>query len=616
MIARFLLPFSSTLILYLYCAIMGQFAAHTCGLWSGFDQKLANRYLKWFFAISLGLAFVIAVLFLLGIIGYLSLSSIFAVSSILVIPIWHSLYYKTRLLPEVRLREDYKVLVTLFLLQILMILFALRTPGCWDDTSYHLPMARFYKENNALVLNKYLRFPLNPQNFDILFSLGLMLQGDLLAQAFATMSLVISSIGMIGAAYWLTESFVIGLMSAVSLFLLEPVQATIGCAYVDIGHALFCWGAIIAIAIWSQTKREQRGQYNWLIVAGILAGLAAGTKMFGLVLAMFCGAYVLILRRDIKAALVYSLALLGAGSWWYFRSFWISGDPVHPLGGRIFGFFLWDAGDLLELMAEQATHGIPPMTLNFWAAFKMAGVLFWVLAVLTVPFRKQTPPIRWMQFIFIAYVIFWFFVSQVERYLSPIYATATFLSWYFIHLVASNIGVKRRLDVFLRPYKEITSVLLMGIVIFPLIGKQYKAAQLSVDDRQLELENRQGYKLFSLASRYMPKFGTRLIHIGLENAVYFFEGTAIGDHMGIARYRDMMDCVLGKCRVLDPEQMLKIMHKFDAKMLIISTTYFSEIDKEKFEKKYKTLKNLNELQMNCGVALKGIENNQDALWQI
>jgi len=34
---------------------------------------------------------------------------------------------------------------------------------------YHLPISRFYVENQGIVLNEYLRFPLVPQNMQMLF---------------------------------------------------------------------------------------------------------------------------------------------------------------------------------------------------------------------------------------------------------------------------------------------------------------------------------------------------------------------------------------------------------------------------------------------------------------
>ena len=67
-----------------------------------------------------------------------------------------------------------------------------------------------------------------------------------------------------------------------------------------------------------------------------MAGTAIGTKYFGLPLVGILGLWLLIIRRDWKASLAFGLTALAVGGAWYLRSFVISGDPIHPVGGHIF----------------------------------------------------------------------------------------------------------------------------------------------------------------------------------------------------------------------------------------------------------------------------------------
>src|SRR6266436_3788704 len=90
-------------------------------------------------------------------------------------------------------------IVSMFSIFVIIVLIAtLRTLGYWDDTMYHLPISRFYVENQGIVLNEYLRFPLVPQDMQMLFALGLMIGGDAAAQAMATIPIFIISLGLIG----------------------------------------------------------------------------------------------------------------------------------------------------------------------------------------------------------------------------------------------------------------------------------------------------------------------------------------------------------------------------------------------------------------------------------
>jgi hypothetical protein len=92
----------------------------------------------------------------------------------------------------------------IFLIIVLMAIF--RVPGRWDDTMHHLPLARFYVES-GIVLNEYLRFPLVPQDMQMLFALGLMIGGDAAAQAMATIPIFMICLGLIGSGIWLLGSY-------------------------------------------------------------------------------------------------------------------------------------------------------------------------------------------------------------------------------------------------------------------------------------------------------------------------------------------------------------------------------------------------------------------------
>lgn len=568
----------------LYCAANGFAVLKVLAPWQKDETESGNRYLKWFFAISLGLVLNVTALFVLGLVGWLNMPVVLGLGFFLLVLAMLLVFRKQVPATEMHGRPEYGDALVLAVLLALTVMAAMHAPGHWDDTMYQLPLARSYLLHEAIVVNEYLRFPLFPQNVNLLITLGLMLGGDVTAQVFATLPLFVMAIGLLGAAQWIIGSIVPGALAAVTmLFVLDPIRTTLGYAYIDNGLALFCWGATLALALWPQYA-EKRHSYAWLIIAGILAGGAVGTKYFGGVYAVLAGAYLLLIRRDRKSAAIYSAAVIVTGSWWYVRSFLISGDPVHPAGGNIFGYFLWDAADLLAQKQEQGAHGVPPSSLNIWGALEKAGTLAWILAFATLAFRKLQIPMRCFQFFFFSYLVFWFFVTQVDRYLAPIYAVGTFLSWYVVYRIYLRTPAKQFFDSRSRAGQAQLSLLVMMLILAPLTWQRYQKAELAMAEWQTTLESRAGYEIFSEANKLIPRFGDRILQIGFENAVYFFDGTVIGDWFGPGRYRNMLDCEGGSCGVIAPEKMKLLMERFGAKMLAVSTARFPEFNKDAYQK--------------------------------
>lgn len=572
----------------LHCGILGFAALDRLQAW---PQEPApdwdNGYLRWFFALSVGLTVNIAVLFVLGLTALLGPGPILGIGVALLAASAFSLLRTNRLRQTIPWRWESAGALTLALLFAVTIFSAMHAPGVWDDTMYQLPLARFYLQHHQILVHEYLRFPLFPQNMNLVVALGIMLSGELGAQTLATLPLFVMGIGLLGAARWLTGSILLGALASAILFMIGPVESTLGYAYIDNGLALFCWAASLAVAIWAQSEDRSRPMV-WVVVAGLSAGGASGTKYFGLVFAMVLGLYLLV-RRDWKAAGIFSAMILLTGSWWYIRSYLISGDPIHPAGGNVFGHYLWNASDLIIQKQEQASHGVPPGTLNVWAALKVAQVQVWALALAGLLFRRQPAPVRSLQFTFVGYFAFWFFVTQVDRYLAPIYALGTLLSGYTLYQVYRWASALLPSSAAYPRAKNILSVLLILLVLWPMATTKRRRARKAMRAWQATLESRPGYRLFAQANALIPDQGERIVQIGFENAIYFFEGTAIGDRFGPGRYRQMIESRYGVDQVIAPERMKALMERFSARMLAVSTRRFPGFDKDAFASCFDTI---------------------------
>jgi len=77
------------------------------------------------------------------------------------------------------------------------------------------------------------------------------------------------------------------------------------------------------------------------------------------------------------------------------------------------------------------------------------------------------------------------------------------------------------------------------------------------------------------------------VHVGYENAVYFFEGTAVGDWFGPGRYSQMLNCA-EVCRVASPERMVKVLAAHQARMLAVNTVRF-KLDPAEYQGQFAVL---------------------------
>jgi 4-amino-4-deoxy-L-arabinose transferase-like glycosyltransferase len=450
------------------------------------------------------------------------------------------------------------------------VLAAIRAPGLSDDTSYHLPIARSLLEYNALVPQPFLRFPFFPHAMELLFGVGLMLGGDLGAQTIATIPLFVMTLGLLGASRQWTGSILPGFLASFAMLKLDPVSDVLGYAYVDNGLALFCLGAFLAVALWEDDDRRSSG---WLLVSGLLAGLAISCKYFGLVPAGLIGLWLLLVRHNWRAALVYGGTAFLVGAGWYIRNWILTGDPVHPVGGPVFGYYLWDAQDLVGQKEEQATHGVAKQIINLWPALSKAGAATFGLALLWIVFAwRASRPVRMLYAFFLAYLLFWFYATQVDRYLAPIFAIGSLLAAFFVwETVTIMLWPLRRWDPFQGAPNWIAPLLclvLMGNFLLPA----KVAAQARLAGWQDDIDRRSGYWLVMRANRLSEQYGPRMFQLGFGSGIYFFKGTAIGDWFGPGRYRDMVDS--SQRWRLRPANAIKAqMNRFNSRILLVNTEF-------------------------------------------
>lgn len=203
----------------------------------------------------------------------------------------------------------------------------------WDASAYHLTLPKLFLAAGGfreVPFNVYSYWPLNVQ---LLYALAMAFQDYVLAKllhfGFGVLTLCTLYLGC--RAFHRPAS---GGLAAALLLANGVVIYELRVAYVDLAHAFF----FLAGFLFMLSALERRPELLWL--SGICCGLAAGTKVTGMVGAAIVGAlYLPHLARDLRrgepAALRHFLIRFVApvvGLWlpWILRAAWTTGNPFYP----------------------------------------------------------------------------------------------------------------------------------------------------------------------------------------------------------------------------------------------------------------------------------------------
>ena len=223
-------------------------------------------------------------------------------------------------------------------LLLLALLTALAPPVSWDGMTYHLIAPTRYLAEGRIAAHPDNFYIGLSQNVEMLYGMTIGLFGrdtaaapihfgiGLLALA-ATAGLTRRYAGR--SAAWLT---ILLLLSAYSFW------ALFGWSYVDL--ALMLYGALALIA--ALTWRDQRAD-GWIILMGVVVGLAMGVKYTAAALGVVLGLFLLINepRRVVRNALLLTIPALIAFLPWMIKGVALYGNPVYPF---LFDGLNWDAG--------------------------------------------------------------------------------------------------------------------------------------------------------------------------------------------------------------------------------------------------------------------------------
>lgn len=563
---------SRYLIVMLFCV-----TAYAIGRASLQRLLFASRAEEITLCTAFGLGVLSQIILIVGLFGWLTMGGIITVMALsLFFALGCSLSWTKQLpawrRPSLQALGVIAALAIAGVLAIPVFLLPLYPPTDFDETMYHLAVAKIWVQAHAIIPTPYLRGQVLPHTAHALFAALMILKDDIAAQILSTVATVLTAIGLFGWGVRVRGT-ACGVLAA-ALWLGSPAALTLaGVADYHALSSLFCFAALFSLANYATEKRPVS-----LFLAAAFIGFAESTwplTIYFVPVFAVAGLHFMLKERSLRPAyLILAGILLGWGPS-LIRSFYYTGNPTYPLFSRVFGSGpWWTPAELAALAAGLHNYGLPRTIPNFLALsysvfftpgkFQSAVGFSAALAVL-LPFillrSVYDRYTRWLALIMVYYVVCWFMFAQVIRYLLPIapllcVLAATSVFW----LVDPIVRSRQRLTLIL------TAIISIGVWAPGLCYTRQKVAEngpvpLSSKQRAKYLARRiLSYRALAAANSspgpIYSLFGT--------NGAYYSDDTFLGDWFGPGRYSAVLDAMS------DGETLYRRLHQLSAKYFLVN----------------------------------------------
>jgi hypothetical protein len=216
----------------------------------------------------------------------------------------------------------------------------------YDSLNYHLTVPRIFIEHHRLIAVPWIMQSWLAAGTEMTYLLAMLLAGQTAAKLVNFAFLVVA----FALVHAFTKRFIApaAALPAAALFVTAPFVAWEGATtYTDLPLATLGLATFTAVSFWLEERRT-----GWLVLAGVLAGLALSCKLNAiLMLAPLAVAVAVIslLRRDtplrarVAPVLVFTAAAIPTALPWPLVRLMQTGNPVFPFLNGIFKSPLWPA---------------------------------------------------------------------------------------------------------------------------------------------------------------------------------------------------------------------------------------------------------------------------------
>jgi hypothetical protein len=313
------------------------------------------------------------------------------------------------------------LLIVLGLIFFLTLSQALSPPTDPDGLIHHLQAPKLFLEAGRLYAAPDFVFADYPSTIESLFSIGMAFGSDTFAKlihlTYAT--LLVLATYMLGRRHMAPGSgwVAIAILVGMPIF---PVWSSL--AYIDMAWALYEFLAVYAIVVWGVQNHRR-----WLILAGLMTGLALGSKYLAFEGAAAMGLWILWHTRKegwktiLGSAAIYGATALLVSSPWYLKNLLWFGNPIYP----------YLSSEAASLVGNYKTFGLLdylllPLNLylkrelfvGVYGSIEFPSIFF--LLVFLYPWSRRSKAMDGLAGLTLLRYIFWALISHWRfRYLLP-----------------------------------------------------------------------------------------------------------------------------------------------------------------------------------------------------
>ena len=519
-------------------------------------------------SLSLGMGVFIVILQLLGILGYINRATTITVTVLgllffingLLRPIHEFLLeVKKAGLKPFKLHNQYLNIILFGVLTLglsIAIIRSLAPPIKWDEIMYHLPHAREWANTGYITINKWLRYPYFPYNFELLYAACLTLKNEVLTHLIHSAAGILTLIGVYRVSL-LQFNRKVACLAAIILSISVGSLDLFYSAYIDLGLTLFTFFGFYCAYLGYLNKN-----LNCFCLGAFLIGVAVGTKYQALIYIVPFILMVLIKESKLINLLKIAFYFLLPCAYWYVRNYLLTGNPIEPLAGTIFGYYSWNQADMDFQLADLNRVANWPNLLLWPSIFS----LFFI--------KKLSKFARVMIFISIYAFIIWCFTSHYSRYLVTAYPFMAILSAVSINLIGDAlIKIMNRHEklTLIRAlmFKGKFSWIIYGLILIPTayamldkLPAHYYLDEISITEgaRNEFLKDRVKSYEIGLFLKKHPEYIT--VQRYFEGEMYYLPKDTIGDWFGEGRYNDYVN--------LEPKLLAKKIKAFHANTYLVA----------------------------------------------
>lgn len=398
-------------------------------------QKNTSVHFSTFATMSIGAGFslIIATLFLLFLLQSLKTTTIIPLFSALSATALVFLFISLKNIQST-IKPIKKVDVALFSLIIFALAaYQLSAAGNWkinDATSFHLPYAKYFLLNNGVAsVNEYLIYPYHTFDFNLLYSLGMMIDSNMIyLQTLHSLFAAFTALAIYAFCISTGQRTTIAIaISVIFLCVLSVINYSRVAANVDCGSMFYVLTATFMLYLWIQQRS------TWLLVlSAIFYGIAIGTKYLMCLFALPIGICILLTAgKNWRPLAIYIFCSAAWGLWWYIRNFYYTGNPVHPFATSIFGYHWWNDEDISSQYRIMFDERIPRdikgfLLMPYYAiqnsvlTHQRAEFIICIIYFSTLLSFLVKKHLNYLLLFCWTWLVFWVYTAQDPRYLMPI----------------------------------------------------------------------------------------------------------------------------------------------------------------------------------------------------